>query len=515
MRLLILVPTNLHKVTAGTRIRYDRLGAASEDFDITVQSFEDFAAVDLEACDVCIFSKTYSVEAMVLAQQLSKAGKVVGIDLFDDYFTQIDDSRLIRFRMWLQCISGICQFALCSTQVMRNVIESYAPGLPVHVVPDPFPEIDPTFLAKTVAAKIARAKSERAIDVVWFGNGSNPFFPVGLYDVAGYSWSLADLASGSFDVRLTILTDKSSLMPSNLARLSKLPVRYRLDTWSMEAERQALEQALVSFVPVNGQSFSRAKSFNRALTAISAGTQVLSPGFPLYRELAPAIYADSLDLLSDLEEGKCRITAENVGEVARAAAKISEVGAVAGSLFQFLKGLFHTNGDKQHDRSRKVSKHDSAQRQALIYGFEYEGLMIRAARAASILQVKTPFSRRERAYDIQIEHRSGRQLDVWISPKLTSLLTENLKRKCSRPQQRGKYSMVKVDAGAAAVLMQETTIRGSDARMIVKETEAYRLFLSDIERVCRGLFPTIQFSLCDMRGYFEQTRSARLVELGQ
>jgi hypothetical protein len=510
MRILILVPTNIHKATAGTRIRYDRLEAAREDYDVLVQSLEDFAVDDLEGCDVCILSKTYSVEAMALAQQLRQAGKVVGIDLFDDYFTQIDDSRLIRFRTWLRCITDICQFALCSTYPMRDVLKSYAPELPVHVVPDPFPEIDPTFLAATVAAKIARAKSERTIDVLWYGNGSNPFFPVGLSDVAAYSWSLADLASGSFDVRLTILTDKASLTASNLTRLRKLPIRYQIDVWSLEAERQALEQALVTFIPVNGQSFSRAKSFNRALTAISAGTQVLSPGFPLYRELAPAIYADALELLYDLEEGRCRISADSVADVTSAASKVSELGAVADGFYKFLSNLVDTNGNRQIGRGRPKP---SLQRQALIYGIEYDGLMIRAARAARILQVKTPFARRERAYDIQFEHRSGHQLDVWISPKMTGLLRERLRSRCSQPQQRGKYSMVRVDAGSVAALSPEVTIRGADVRPIVKETQAYRRYLFDIERICRDMFPTIQFSLSDMESYSEEASAARVGDL--
>lgn len=503
MRILVLVPTNIHKATAGTRIRYDRLRVAHEDYDILVQSFEQFDVADTEACDVCILSKTYSVEAIVLARQLRQAGKVVGIDLFDDYFTQTDDSRLERFRTWLKCVTGIAQFALCSTEVMRDVLKSYAPRLPVHVVPDPFSEIDPKSLATTVAAKVARAKAERCIDVVWFGNGSNPFFPVGLQDVAAYSWALADLASGSFDVRLTILTDKASLTAPNLARLRKVPVHHQIDIWSIEEEQRALERALVTFIPVNGQSFSRAKSFNRALTAISAGTQVLSPGFPLYRELAPAIYADALELLYDLEEGACRISAGSVDEVVRAAAHVSEVRAVAESFFQFLAGLL-----ERQAQGRRAEPKGGLPRQALIYGIEYDGLMIRAARAAGILQVKSPFARRERAYDIQLEQGAGRQLDVWISPKLSPLLHDRFKNRQSRPELRGKYTMLKVNAGAAAELAPQVVAKIADGRAIVKETEAYRRFLFEVERICRDLFPSIHFSLCDMQGFYDEMRGA-------
>lgn len=523
MRLLFLVPTNVHKVTAGSRIRYDRLGAADDRFEIAVESFEELTDATLDACDICIFSKTYSVEAITLASQLRQTGKIIGIDVFDDYFSQIDDSRLLRFRMWLQCMAQLCQFALCSTNVMCDVVKHYAPGLPVHVVPDPFAEIDPASLARTLAAKLDQARTGGTIDVLWFGNGSNPFFTVGLHDIAAYRWSLADLASGSHGVSLTILTDDPSQTSANLARLAKLPVPCQIDTWSVEAERKALERAFLSFIPVSGQSFSRAKSFNRALTAISAGTQVLSPGFPLYRDLDPAIYTDALELLSDLDRGKCRLRGENVDEIAKTAGRVSEIRMVANNLFLFLNDLLQVGGAEKGNKVAAASALPtqgirrllatasplthlaSPKTHALIYGFEYDGLMVRAARATGILQVKTPFARRERAYDIRIEHRKGRQLDVWIEPRIASLLAEALRGKCSEPQRVGKVRMLRVDVGTAGLLAHDPIIATSDLRMIVNETDSYRKFLVDVQRVCSGLFPTVRFSLADMEAHFNGT----------
>ena len=530
MRLLVLVPTSIHKVTAGSRIRYDRLGTADERFEITVESFEEVTAATLETCDICIFSKTYSVEAITLAHQLRQAGKLIGIDVFDDYFSQIDDPRLLRFRMWLRCMAQLCQFALCSTNVMHDIVKHNAPGLPVHVVPDPFAEIDPASLAQTLASKLDRARTEGTIDVLWFGNGSNPFFTVGLHDIAAYCSSLADLASGSRGVSLTILTDGPSQTPANLALLTKLPVPYLLDTWSVEGERKALERAFVSFIPVNGQSFSRAKSFNRALTAISAGTQVLSPGFPLYRDLDPAIYTDALELLSDLDRGKFRLRGENVHEIAKTASRLSDSRMVANNLFLFLNDLSQVGGVGQGNkmaaapslptqgiRRRLVTASPSThlpspETHALIYGFEYNGLMVRAAKATGILQVKTPFARRERAYDIQIEHRKGRQLEVWIEPRISSLLAEALRGKCSEPQRVGKVRMLKVDVGTAGLLARDPIVATSDLRMIVNETDSYRKFLIDVQRVCTGLFPTVQFSVADMEAHFNN-RSTQLIQV--
>lgn len=497
MRLLFLVPMNIHKVTAGSRIRYDRLGGAGGPFDVVVKSLEELTAADLDSCDVYVFSKTYSAEAIALALRLRQRGKIVGIDLFDDYFSQTSDPRLSRFRTWLSCIAGVCDFALCSTHVMRRLLESYAPSLPVHVVPDPFPEIDPSVLARTAAAKVERAKRERAIDVVWYGNGSNPFFSVGLSDVAAFSWSLADLASGSFDVRLKILTDQASQTADNLVRLGKLPVRHHLETWSLDAEQESLEQALVSFIPVNGQSFSRAKSFNRALTAISAGTQVLSPGFPLYRDLAPAIYADAFELLSDIEHERCRLGADNVAEVIRVASELSEVGAVVRDLSAFLSG---------QSLGVKSSSPASFSHQAVIYGLEQDSLAMKAAQAGGILSVKTPFARRDHPYDIRIEHR--RPLEVWIAPKLVPLLAAAVRSKCSAPQQVGKYPMVKVDAASATLSGPDSVMSPTDRRAIIQETESYRRYMVHIEDMLRSLFPTVQFFRSDLQDDLDQAKSS-------
>lgn len=501
MRILVLVPTDAHRFTAGSRIRYDRLNQAGDDFDIVVQSLEAFTSADLEACDVCIFSKTYSVEAIAMAEALREKGKVVGIDLFDDLFSQITDARLHRFRIWLRTIAQSCQFALCSTQVMQDLLHRYAPSLPVHVVPDPFPEIDPSNLASTLATKLDKATRERRIEVVWFGNGSNPFFPVGLYDVAAFSWSLADLMSSRFEVHLKILTDEASQTAANLARLKKLPVPYRLDIWSVEAEQQALDQAMVSFIPVNGQSFSQAKSFNRALTAISAGNQVLSPGYPLYRGLHPAIYTEARELLSDLERLECRIGPNNVEEIAKLASKVSKVGTVAGDLFEFLSRQRPPKAKTRIWRNLKSAirpKSSLSHRRALIYGFDQNGLMFRAGRIAGILSVGTPFSP-PRSYDIQFVVRERGWTDVLVRPELVPLLAQSVRSRCSEPVTVGNSAMVKLDSAVGTLPRQNPILVANDRRAILQETSAYRQFLIDVESVCRRLFPTIDFFVGDMQ----------------
>ena len=514
MRLLIIVPTEMHKVTAGSRIRYDRLAENGDYFDLKVHSLEVLSQVALRQCDVCIFSKTYSIGAIAVARSLQRSGKVVGIDLFDDYFSQRDDTRLTRFRTWLRCFAETFQFALCSTSTMHRVIADYVPSLPVQIVPDPYPTVDARMLASTLAAKRDRARSERVIDALWFGIGANPFFSVGLRDLSGFAWSLAELASGPFDVRLTVLTDKASQTAGNLARLSKLPVSYRVETWTLETERQALDTTLVSFIPVNGQSFSRAKSLNRALTAISAGTQILSPGFPLYQDLGEAIYRDGFELASDLETGTMRIRPENALEIEALSSKVSEVGSVVADLFLFLtrqvRGVARRRVAALADAQVSASKSARHALQAVIFGQDLDRLTLLAAQAGEVLSVKTPYCRAERVYDIRFENREDRKLDIWIKVQHVPHLREELRESCSPPKKIGKSRMVKVDAGEDGFLDRVPSLLSTDGNAVLLETEAYRNVMRDYERVCRRLFPTIDFIQTDLRLHLEPLADATL-----
>lgn len=490
MRLLFLVPSNVHKTTAGSRIRYDRLAFGGARFAVSIQSLGDLSGDELSACDVCILSKTYSLESLAVARTLRRMGKTVGMDLFDDYFTQWDDSRLLRYRRWLTHAASVCDFAMCSTPNMRRLIQHYAPDLPVHVLPDPYQEIDPGLLGRLLSEKLARARRERVIDILWFGIGSNPMFPVGLEDVAAYSSHLCALAGSGFRPRLTILTNKPALGPERLAQLGRLPIDYRIDFWSIEAEREAVEKAFACFLPVSGQSFSRAKSLNRALTAVSSGAQVLSPAFPLYAELGPAIYQEAAELVADMETGRCRIRKENAAEISRIVGAASAVSTVADDLFAFLS--------QRVAEAREGGPPRTPEKIALIYGLSQDIPAVRGAKAAGVLSVASPFVRIERAYDIRVDYHSGRRLDVWITPPMRAHLAPNLKAALAPPARRGKLMMHKVEAGELLLMQRTPMISPAETRPIAQETEAYRYVLDEVARVCGALFPDFSFSVSEI-----------------
>ncbi len=268
-----------------------------------------------------------------------RLGIPVGIDLFDDYFSQKGDPRFARLRAWLAAMTETCDFILCSTPAMKAVAAAQAPGLPSHVMNDPFERFDAGALATLLAQKRERVAATGVLEIAWFGTGDNPHFPVGLADVVAFSDQLRALTRAGQPVVLHILTNVRAMSPDALAALARLPVRHTLATWSEAAEAALLERCYAAFLPVNAQPFSVAKSLNRAVTALTAGTQVLSVGYPLYALFADFIYRDPRALVADAGAGEARLEPETLGAFADLLRTLADPQQEASQLADFLAGV--------------------------------------------------------------------------------------------------------------------------------------------------------------------------------
>ncbi|WP_169833599.1 hypothetical protein, partial [Methylobrevis pamukkalensis] len=284
MRITIVVPSEEFLTAAGMRIRYARIMAdqADPDVRIAVRPIGDLLGAAEPDGDVFVFAKVYDARAAVLAHRLKRLGRIIGQDLFDDYFSQAGDPRLARFRAAMADLGAATDFAVCSTPAMARVAAQCLPGVPVTVVGDPVDRFEPLRVADIAARKLRRAQAERRLSVVWFGMGDNPYFPVGLHDLVAFAGELGRLRRAGFAVDLEILTNPRAMTREALGQLRGLPVDWQLAAWSEAGEAAALEQADVAFIPVGGQGFSIAKSLNRAISALAGGCQLLAPGYPLY-----------------------------------------------------------------------------------------------------------------------------------------------------------------------------------------------------------------------------------------
>src|SRR4051794_30874232 len=136
MRICVVVPSEEYLQQAGVRIRYLRIREFLLELgnELTLQVLDKFSPKESPDKDVYIFSKCYDARAYVFARFLADAGKLIGVDIFDDYFSQQSDSRFERMREWLRTVAELTDFFLCSTPRMEEVLKSVTPGIPIHVM---------------------------------------------------------------------------------------------------------------------------------------------------------------------------------------------------------------------------------------------------------------------------------------------------------------------------------------------------------------------------------------------
>ena len=285
---------------AGTRIRYKRLvelnGLLDQDIKI-VTSMEDIMMIkDLK---ILVIGKVMNSLAIAIAKVISEQNIAVGIDVFDDYYSNCLTITSYQ-RYWLTTIDQYVSFYLCSTKRMQEVLNDLTLR-PIYVLEDP---ISKSF-SRARVKRLLQEKQEtlattNTLKITWFGIGDNPIFPVGIEDLHAWFDALVELKSTGRNIQLNVLTNKRALTTNRLLLLAQCPIPLILQEWNEELEAKVLEKTDIAFLPVNYQNFSLAKSPNRALTALVHGCQVLSPGYNLYQDLNDFIYTSGRSLASDI-----------------------------------------------------------------------------------------------------------------------------------------------------------------------------------------------------------------------
>lgn len=423
MRIAVVLRTEGHTALAGTRIRYQRIApqlqALGHSLDLVPIS--QFSAKLAPDHDLYLFSKCEDARSLVLARQLRLLGRHVGIDGFDDYFSQHHDSRHVRHREWLRAIAPYCDFFLTSTPRMREVFQTYMPGVQGHILNDPFDDFDEDAIAELVDAKLQVARAERRIAFAWFGVGDHPSFTVGLPDLSAHAQAFRILQRRGYEVRLRVLTNRRALTPGGLALLRRLDIPFTVDEWSLAAESAALTESLAAFIPVSAQPFSIAKSLNRSVTALTAGTQVLSPAYPLYEPLGDFIYNSAASLADDIRDGRLKASRPHMDVLAKTLGRWGNPAQEAGLLASFLKDL--------PPLSRDESEPWNKGRVGIIHGYVSPNVCSDLAKSMNHLSVTAPFNESRKTDDLRFI-RKPNGLQIRISPAGEACLAAGVKEKC-------------------------------------------------------------------------------------
>jgi|GEM_PF-3563865 len=400
MKVTIVVPSREFLDSAGVRIRYQRFlePALVQGVSINIAVIDDVAReVSSFSCDCYIFCKTFSSEALILSCAMRRQGKMVGHDLFDDYFSQLGDPRLLRYRNWLREVLLFADFAIVGTAVLEKGIQTYLGqhGIATFVVRDPAPLFDLERALRLADSKISFARSSRELRIAWFGIGDNPFFPVGIDDLASCGGHLQKLRSAGWAVDLCIATNARALTADALGHMRYMLGEFCLEQWSVEKESELLDRSAVALLPVNGQSFSRAKSLNRAITALAHGAQILSVGYPLYSDIGALTYRDGAELDVDISNGRHRVGTQHkalIEQFISAFAGGSEFGRVLSSLW-----LQHRSHGRVGQCGTLVCVHgpgSSAQVHKLVV-------------KAGGISVGSPYSNKNWNYQVRFEQQDG------------------------------------------------------------------------------------------------------------
>ncbi len=426
MKIMVLIPSQDYRGNAGARIRYGRIAPilAAGSHEMVLDDIERFDPLTVN-CDVVIISKCHDARSLMSARALGARGVRVGVDLFDDYFSQVHDSRMVRYRDWLSELAPLIDFVLCSTPVMAQVAHRYRADLPVHVMNDPMVPPPSAELSRVLALKNSTARDNRTIDLCWFGMGDNPHFRVGLSDVAAFGSDLGEPSRLGYNVRLKVLTNARALDADGLALLSRLPVDVTVEEWTSSGEAAALAQATACILPVNAQNFSIAKSLNRAVTALGAGCQVIELGYPLYAPFESLVYRDLQSMACDLGAGRLLFRPETLVTYASLMETWASPEKESGRLIEFLEAQL---AEPRNEAEGVIP------RMAVLHGNATSGAVHKFGERLGALAVRSPFCTAKLGYDVFFSGRIGqRSLDMFVTePTVDRLL----------PSARGKARKV-------------------------------------------------------------------------
>lgn len=416
MKICVLASSASDLTSAGVRVRYGRIESALSKLghELCVLPIAEFERPRDFEHDVYIVSKCYDARALVAARVIIARGGALGVDLLDDYYSQNSDSRLTWRREWLTALLASADFALCSSPAMQAIALRIAPNRPAHTLNAPYDRLDRRAIAAAVARKLERLHETRTLRLGWFGVGDNPYFPIGLADLAAFGGELARLRTSRFDVRLEILTNRRAVTADALAALRRLALPFELDEWSEQRETTLLERCTACFLPVSAQSFGVAKSLGRAVTALTGATQVLSAGYPLYQSLGEFIYRDAEQLLADLEARRPLLRPETLEPFADLMESYASPTAGAHELSAFLQKL--SRRPKTPVPALAVVHGTHSTRDAHLFVQKMGGL-----------SVASPFAKQQLPYDLRFILRpNGPGIELSIASQKRHLLAPKL-----------------------------------------------------------------------------------------
>jgi hypothetical protein len=263
----------------------------------------------LRRCDVVIISKSFTDDDMWLASRAEALGKALVVDLCDDIFGESRDAgNADAFRKQ----GAQADLVTTTGEALRDIVARQIGGTgKISIVPDhaetlaltrdlvaafpPGPHHRTRVFGAGPLRKTWRRLTgrERALGagrktVVWFGMAGLPRQGAGIEALAGLAPHL-NAVNNDIPLQLLIVSTAHGRV-RQAAKAFAFPWVFR--DWSLLGVYEHVARADACVIPNPPTAYAAAKSPNRALLALCAGTPVIASASPAYAVLGDTIVTD-------------------------------------------------------------------------------------------------------------------------------------------------------------------------------------------------------------------------------
>jgi hypothetical protein len=264
---------------------------------------------ELRDRDVVVISKSFGSDDTALAEKAKALGKPLVIDLCDDIFGESREAgKADTFRRQAE----IADVVMTTGEVLRDIIAQQIGGSDkIAIVPDHAETLaltrnliaayppDANDRVRVFGAGPLRSAWRRTIGreraltpdrkiVVWFGMAGLRGQGTGIEALAAIAPQL-NVINREIPLQLLIVSTAHGRV-SAAAKTFAFPWAYR--DWSLLGVHEHVAHADICVIPTPATDYASAKSPNRALLSLSAGTPVIANASPAYAPLGNTIVID-------------------------------------------------------------------------------------------------------------------------------------------------------------------------------------------------------------------------------
>jgi hypothetical protein len=290
---------------AGIRIRAHLVMKLLRNAGLDVEWFQAREAARYRAV---VVHARFDAGSQALVRRMRDAGCRVILDLCDDHFCNASSSqRRADAARDVRTMAGLADVVVVPTDSLARVIEREcvlrAPPEVIPDLPDDMSDVRCSalvhsrawFSAWRLKRRIAASTAQGRTALLWFGKCGKRGVEMGMADLARLREPLEQL-DRRLPLHLTVLSDNRKRF-HRLFRGWSFPVAYADWNAAHFADIAALHP--IALIPVSDHPFTRGKSANRVVTALSHGMAVVADPLSSYQAFVDCIlfgdWADSIE----------------------------------------------------------------------------------------------------------------------------------------------------------------------------------------------------------------------------